>query len=280
MKASILITGCSTGIGLCSALMLHKQGYQVIASARRLEDVEQLQQQGLQAIQLDVDDDESIKRALQECLELTGGTLDALFNNAGFGQPGAVEDIERKALRQQFETNVFGPFELTRLVLKQMRKQGHGRIIFNSSVLGFAAMKFRGAYNGSKFAMEGLCDTLRQELAGSQIHVSLIEPGPIISQFRANAMRQFKLNVDIEHSFHKTTYEGVLARLNKVGPAAPFTLPAEAVVKKLLHALQSPRPKARYYVTFPTYLFAYLKRLLPTAWLDKILIAASKDENK
>lgn len=280
MKQSILITGCSSGIGLCAALMLQQQGYQVIASARKPDDVRKLKTLGLQAVQLDVDDDASIAAGLQQTLQLTGGTLYALFNNAGYGQPGAIEDIRREHMRQQFETNVFGPFELTRLVLQQMRQQGYGRIIFNSSVLGFAAMKYRGAYNGSKFAMEGLCDTLRQELYGSDIHVSLIEPGPITSRFRANAVAQFKQNIDIDHSVHSEIYHGVLSRLNKKGPAAPFTLPPEAVVKRVQHALQAKRPKPRYYVTFPTYLFGYLKRFLSTRALDRILLKVSSDENK
>ena len=194
-----------------------------------------------------------------------------MFNNGAYGQPGAVEDLTRDTLRQQFETNLFGWHELTNLILPAMRREGEGRIIQNSSVLGFAAMKYRGAYNASKYALEGLSDTLRLELRGTGIYISLIEPGPIESRFRANAFEKWKENIDPSNSFHQAAYAAMQARLTKEGPAVPFTLPPEAVVKRLIHALESKTPQARYYVTFPTYLFGTLKRLLPTRVLDRIL---------
>lgn len=273
---SILITGCSSGIGYTVAKGLHARGYQVFASARKQSDVARLQQLGLQSLQLDLDDSRSIKQAVEQVLTATGGELYALFNNGAYGQPGAVEDLPRQVLRDQFETNVFGWLELTNLVLPVMRRQGYGRIIQNSSVLGFVAMPYRGAYNASKFALEGLTDTLRLELQGSGVYVSLIEPGPIASKFRSNALQNFKARIDSEHSFHRERYAGMLERLNKKGPTAPFTLPAEAVLKPVLHALEHKRPKARYPVTVPTYLFATLKRLLPTTLLDRILRRAGK----
>lgn len=273
---SILITGCSSGIGYTVAKGLHARGYQVFASARKRSDVARLQQLGLQSLQLDLDDSRSIKQAVEQVLTATGGELYALFNNGAYGQPGAVEDLPRQVLRDQFETNVFGWLELTNLVLPVMRRQGYGRIIQNSSVLGFVAMPYRGAYNASKFALEGLTDTLRLELQGSGVYVSLIEPGPIASKFRSNALQNFKARIDSEHSFHRERYAGMLERLNKKGPTAPFTLPAEAVLKPVLHALEHNRPKARYPVTVPTYLFATLKRLLPTTLLDRILRRAGK----
>ncbi|MFD2449916.1 SDR family oxidoreductase [Vogesella fluminis] len=268
---SILITGCSSGIGLVVAQGLAARGWRVFASARKTEDVSRLQQLGLEALRLDVDDSASIHAAVAEVLCRTGGTLDALFNNAGYGQPGAAEDVPRHAMRAQFETNLFGAWELLNAVLPVMRRQGHGRVLFNSSVLGFAAMKYRGAYNASKYAMEGLCDTLRLELAGSGIHVSLIEPGPIESRFRRNALARFLANIDIAHSAHRDSYEKQLQRLKKEGHAAPFTLPATAVLAKVERALLAARPVARYRVTFPTHLFWWLKRLLPTRWLDAVL---------
>ncbi|MDC7697790.1 SDR family oxidoreductase [Vogesella indigofera] len=268
---SILITGCSSGIGLVVAQGLAAKGWRVFASARKAEDVSRLQQLGLEALPLDVDDSASIHAAVAEVLRRTGGTLDALFNNAGYGQPGAAEDVPRHAMRAQFETNLFGAWELLNAVLPVMRRQGHGRVLFNSSVLGFAAMKYRGAYNASKYAMEGLCDTLRLELAGSGIHVSLIEPGPIESRFRPNALAKFLANIDIAHSAHRVSYEKQLLRLKKEGRAAPFTLPATAVLAKVERALLAARPAARYRVTFPTHLFWWLKRLLPTRWLDAVL---------
>mgnify|MGYP000458470659 CR=1 FL=1 len=277
---NILITGCSSGIGLCAATMLHEHGYNVIATVRNKDDLVQLTDLGITAIQLDLADSASINKAFTVTLEHFENKIDALFNNAAYGQPGAIEDLSRDVLRQQFETNVFGTQELTNLVIAQMRKQGQGKIIYNSSVLGLISMAYRGAYNSSKYALEGLADTLRQELHGSNIHISLIEPGPIVSRFRANAFNKYRQNIDKAASVHRTTYEAMEQRLTKKGPAAPFTLPAEAVVNKLLHALESKRPKIRYYVTFPTYLFATLKRVLPHRWLDWVLIKVSQDENK
>ena len=275
-QKNILITGCSSGIGLDVARGLQQQGWRVFASARRAEDVARLQADGFaDALLLDVDDSASIRQALDEVLRRSGGQLQALFNNAGYGQPGAAEDISRPAMRAQFETNLFGAWELTNAVLPVMRGQGGGRILFNSSVLGFAAMKYRGAYNASKYAMEGLCDTLRLELAGTGIHVSLIEPGPIESRFRPNALQKFLANVDIEASAHRDSYQKQLARLKKEGHAAPFTLPGTAVLAVVEKALATPRPAARYRVTTPTKVFWYLKRLLPTRWLDWVLNKAA-----
>jgi NAD(P)-dependent dehydrogenase (short-subunit alcohol dehydrogenase family) len=268
---TILITGCSTGIGYQSAVALKARGHQVIASARKPEDVVRLTEAGFSALQLDLADSTSIQQAVKATIELTGGKIDALFNNAAFGQPGAVEDLTREVLRHQFETNVFGTHELTNLVIPLMRQQGHGRLIYNSSVLGLVAMKYRGAYNASKFALEGLVDTLRHELHGTNIHLSLIEPGPILSDFRKNSFELYQKNIDTTNSFHKATYQAMETRLQTEGPAVPFTLPASAVADKVIHALESSRPKIRYYVTFPTYLFAFLKRILPVACLDYLL---------
>ena len=270
-QQSILITGCSSGIGKTTALGLKARGYRVFASARKAADVETLKTEGFEAIQLDLADSQSIQQAVQQILQLTAGTLDALFNNGAFGQPGAVEDLSRNVLRNQFETNFFGTHELTNLIIPVMRQQGHGRIIYNSSVLGFVAMTYRGAYNASKFALEGLADTLRLELYGSGIKIILIEPGPISSQFRENAFALFQQNIEPEPSAHQAQYLAMSERLQKKGPAVPFTLPAEAVLKKVIHALESPKPKIRYYVTFPTYLFAALRRLLPWTALDWVL---------
>ena len=267
----ILITGCSTGIGEFVARGLRKRGYRVFASARRPADVERLAAEGFEAIQLDLDDAQSIDAAVQRVLTLGDGRVYALFNNGAYGQPGAVEDLPTAVLKAQFETNLFGWHELTRQLIPVMRRQGEGRIIQNSSVLGFAALAYRGAYNASKFALKGLSDTLRLELHGSGVHVSLIEPGPIASRFRINAYRKWQQNIRPEGSYHQAAYRRMQERLTKEGPAVPFTLPPEAVLKRVIHALESRRPRARYYVTFPTYLFGTLKRLLPVAAMDWIL---------
>ena len=271
LKKSILITGCSSGIGLCVAQGLKSRGYRVFATARKAPDVRQLEADGFESVQLDLADSDSIATAVDEILARTGGTLDALFNNGAYGQPGAVEDLSRDVLRTQFETNLFGWHELTNRVLPVMRRQGHGRIVQNSSVLGFVALRYRGAYNASKYALEGLSDTLRLELVGTDIHVSLVEPGPVTSRFRENAFRAYQENIDPDSSVHRDKYLAMEARLKTKGPVVPFTLPPEAVLKKVIHALESRRPRARYYVTFPTYLFGTLKRLLSTRLLDKML---------
>lgn len=268
---TILITGCSSGIGRHCAEGLRQRGYRVFATARKPEDVAVLRAEGFEAFRLDLADSDSIRTAVEQVLAATGGELYALFNNGAYGQPGAVEDLRREVLREQFETNLFGTHELACRVIPVMRRQGYGRIVQNSSILGFTAMAYRGAYNASKFALEGLTDTLRQELAGSGVYVSLVEPGPIASRFRDNAFLMYRKNIDPDSSFHRERYRAMEARLQKVGPAAPFTLGPEAVLQKVLFALESKRPKARYYVTFPTYLFAYLKRILPDRALDWVL---------
>jgi NAD(P)-dependent dehydrogenase (short-subunit alcohol dehydrogenase family) len=270
-QRSVLITGCSSGIGRHVALGLKVRGYRVFATARKQEDVESLIAEGLESIQLDIANSASIQNAFETVMQKTDGKLYALFNNAAFGISGAVEDLGRDALRDIFEVNLFGTHELTRLVIPVMRKQGEGRIIQNSSVLGFVALKYRGAYNATKFALEGLSDTLRMELEGANIFVSLIEPGPIQSDFRKNAYATYKRYIDKDNSVFKEIYQQTEERLQTEGPVVPFTLGPEAVLKKVIHVLESKRPRVRYYVTFPTYLFGYLKRVLPTNVMDKIL---------
>ena len=270
-KGSILITGCSTGIGRVTAKGLRERGYHVFATARKDSDVDELRKEGFDAFQLDLADSASIRNAVTWVFEQTGGTLDALFNNGAFGQAGAVEDLSREVLRSQFETNLFGTHELTNLVLPKMREQGHGRILYNSSVLGLVALSFRGAYNATKFALEGLTDTLRMELHDTGIHIVLIEPGPILSQFRKNALYLYKQNIDRENSPFAELYKVMEKRLAIEDAAVPFTLPAEAVLDKVILALESPRPKIRYFVTFPTYLFAFLRRILPGRTLNWFL---------
>ena len=271
MRTSVLITGCSTGIGFYCAQQLQLAGYQVFATARHPDDLARLRELGCHALYLEMADPNSIQAAVHSVLEQTKGKLDVLFNNAAYGQPGAVEDLPTAALRAQFETNLFGWHELTRLVLPVMRAQGHGRVIQNSSVLGLVAMKYRGAYNASKFALEGLTDTLRLELSGSGIHVSLIEPGPIKSAFRANALAAFNQHITINASVHQHAYQHTLDRLSASESNSPFTLGPEAVYRALFHSITAKKPKARYYVTLPTYLFALLRRLLPSRWLDYLL---------
>lgn len=272
MQYSILITGCSTGIGLEAARMLQERDFLVVASCRKQDDVDALKAQGIKhVVQLDLANSASIEKGLQETLAITNGQLFALFNNGAYGQPGAIEDLPVDALRAQFECNFFGTHELTIKVLKIMLAQGYGRIVNNSSVLGLVAAPFRGAYNASKFALEGLTDTLRLELSDTPIKVSLIEPGPIESRFRANALLALQDNIDMENSRHQKGYAEAIARLSKEGATSSQTLPASAVVEKLIHALESTRPRARYYVTMPTYAAVFMKRVLPTCLLDWVM---------
>ena len=276
---AVLVTGCSSGIGRAALPLLAARGYRVIASARKPADVESLAAEGYPALRLDLADQGSVAEAAAATLEIAGGRLYGLFNNGAYGQPGAVEDLPRAVLREQFETNLFGWHDLTCRLLPSMRAAGEGRIVQNSSVLGLVSLRFRGAYNASKHALEALSDTLRMELAGSGVHVSLIEPGPISSRFRANALAMFERHVDTSQSPHRETYTAVLRRL-AADSDAPFTLPAAAVVAKLLHALESPRPRPRYYVTVPTWAFGLLRRVLTTRALDAVLLSVSRRETR
>lgn len=270
MTKSLLITGCSSGIGAHAARAMQARGWQVFATARKPEDVKALAADGLHALQLDYTDETSIAAAMTEVLDTTGGTLDALFNNGAYACPGAVEDLPTEALRELFDANFFGWHSLTRAALPVMRRQGHGRIVQCSSVLGFVTARFRGAYVASKYALEGLTDTLRIELRGSDIHVSLIQPGPITSRIRQNSIPHFERWIDWENSPQRDTYAPLLDRLYKGGEDR-FELGPEAVTEKLIHALESPRPRSHYPVTTPTRLAAIIRRFLPKATQDRIL---------
>lgn len=267
---SILITGCASGIGYDAAHHLAGRGWRVFATCRTEDDAARLRSEGLESFRLDLTDADSIVTALAEALERTGGTLDALYNNAAYACPGAVEDLPVEALRALFENNFFGQHELTRHVIPVMRAQGGGRIVNCSSVLGFAALKWRGAYVATKFAIEGLSDVLRLEMKGTGIHVVLLQPGPITSQIRLNAIPLFERWIDWQGSARAAEYPALMKRLYE-GGTDRFELPASAVSKKLVRALESRRPRARYMVTTPTYLAAALKRLLPTGLSDLIL---------
>ncbi|EPX76342.1 SDR family NAD(P)-dependent oxidoreductase [Salipiger mucosus] len=269
---SILITGCSSGIGRAAAHGLRARGWRVFASCRQEADAEALRAEGFEAPQLDYTDSDSIARALDEVLAATGGTLDALYNNGAHAIPGAIEDLPTDALRAIFEANVFGWHELTRRVIPVMRAQGHGRIVQCSSVLGFVPMPWRGAYVTSKYALEGLTDVLRIEMADTDIKIATIQPGPIGTKIRSNSIPHFERWVDWRASPRAPQYEAsLLKRLYAAPRKDRFELPPEAVVKRLVHALESPRPKPRYHVTVPTHLSGWMRRLLPTAALDAVI---------
>ena len=273
-RKTILITGCSSGIGYDAAHGLAKRGWRVFATCRKAEDCARLEGEGLESFPLDYDDQASMDAAVAEVLERTGGTLDALFNNGAYGIPGYVEDVPVEALRANFETNFFGQHALTRLLMPVFRAQGHGRVLMNSSVLGFAALRRRGSYNATKFAMEGWADTLRLELSGSGIHVILIEPGPITSDIRVKSQPHFEKWIDHENSVWAEDYRtvGIPRLYAETGKPDPFELPASAVTDVVAKALDAKRPRARYRITTPTKVFWILKRLLTTRALDRLLV--------
>jgi NAD(P)-dependent dehydrogenase (short-subunit alcohol dehydrogenase family) len=268
-KKSIVITGCSSGIGLDAARALHLRGWRVFATCRQETDCERLRAEGLESFRLDYADEASIEAAVAEALARTGGTLDAVFNNGAFACPGAVEDLPRGALREIFEVNLFGYHDLARRVIPVMRAQGAGRIVNCSSVLGLVGMKWRGAYVATKFAMEGLSDVMRIEMKGTGIEVILIEPGPISTRIRENAIPHFERWIDWQASARTSEYAALRGRLYdvKTKPDA-FELPPSSVTAKLIRALESPRPRPRYYVTVPTHLMGIARRILPTRALD------------
>lgn len=278
-RRKILITGCSSGIGYYCAQKLHQDGHIVVASCRQDADVKRLIGEGLHAVKLDLDSSISIDEGIRDTLAVTNGGLDVLINNGAYGQPGAVEDLSRSVLEKQFSANVFGTHELTAKLMKKLLLSDAPRIIQISSVLGLVALRYRGAYVASKFALEGLTDTLRLELADTRVKVVLIEPGPIVSKFRQNAQAALLANVDIEKSRHVDRYKRAMKRFDSDKPQ-PFTLPEAAVYKKINHAIVAKRPKPRYYVTFPTYLFGYLRRLLSTRMMDSLLLRISDGEDK
>ena len=268
-KRSILITGCSSGIGYAAAHELAGRGWQVFATCRQEADCDRLAAEGLTSFRLDYEVPPTITTAFARAMAATGGRLDAVFNNGAYAIPGAVEDLPTEALAAIFQANLFGWHELVRLALPVMRRQGHGRIVQNSSVLGFTALTGRGAYVATKFALEGLTDTLRLELRGTPVHVVLIEPGPIDTKIRINSYLNFKKWIDWQGSPHRTIYETkLIPRFEAERINDPFELPPSAVVKKLIHALEAPRPRPRYYVTLPTHIMGLARRLMSTRVLD------------
>lgn len=274
----ILITGCSSGIGFDAVFALKKRGHRVIASCRKTEDIQKLLNKGIEALLLDVSDTTSIQSAFSQLLIMTSGRLDVLINNAGYGQVGALEDVSRDILRQQFETNVFGLQDLTNLVIPIMRQQGQGRIINISSILGVISMPFRGAYNASKYALEGLSDTLRLELFNTGIKVITIEPGPIDSRFRDNAMDYSLQQIEMEKSYFKSQYKTMLNTFKQKKANSFFTQDTSSVIKKLIHAIESKKPKPKYPVTFPAHFLICLKRFFSTRLLDKFILYLSRKE--
>jgi len=268
---TVIVTGASSGIGAYCARALKAEGWRVFATARKPADISALEADGIEAFYLDYREPQSIAALVEAVLERTGGTLDALFNNGAYAQPGAVEDLPVAALREQFEANFFGWHDLTRRVMPVMRRQGHGRLVHCSSILGLAPVRFRGAYSASKHAIEGLMLCMRQELEGSGIHLSLIEPGPVTSKIASNGLPWFLRNIDVENSVHRADYQAQLARLQAGGSVSKLKPGPEIVHRALRHALLSQRPRPHYVVTVPAKIGAVLKRILPASLLYRLL---------
>ncbi|TDE37569.1 SDR family NAD(P)-dependent oxidoreductase [Antarcticimicrobium sediminis] len=272
MQKTILITGCSSGIGLDAARGLRDHGWHVFAACRQQKDCDRMRTEGFDSPRIDYTDPASIETGLAQVLEATGGRLDALFNNGGHQLSGAVEDLPRDGLREIFESNFFGWHDLTRQVIPVMRVQGHGRIVQCSSSLGLVSIPWRGAYAATKHALEGLSDTLRIELRGSGIKVVLIEPGPITTPLRKKGIVYFERYIDWQNSAKRAEYETqLIPRIYRETGKDKFELAPEAVTAKLIRALEARSPRARYYVTVPTYLTGYLRRVLPTRAIDWIV---------
>jgi len=277
MQKNVLITGCSSGIGRATAELLRDAGWNVFPTARKTSDLETLKKAGFSPIELDINSSESIKKAVDALLKITDGKLDALVNNAGFGMPGAIEDLSRDAMRAQFETNLFGLQELTNILIPIFRKNGNGRIVNVSSVVGRLALPFMGIYSASKFALEALTDALRIELSEDPIRLSLIEPGPIKTEFSVNCATQGESRLPLNASRFKSEYKDYFKKRREGGTSTDrFRLPPEAVAKKILHALESSHPKIRYRVTIPAYLGDWAARFIPRAFLDRLMIRMVK----
>jgi NAD(P)-dependent dehydrogenase (short-subunit alcohol dehydrogenase family) len=272
-KRSILITGTSTGIGHHAAHTLAKRGWHVVATARKARDIERLKEEGLDVVRLDYALEPTLSAALEETLELTSGRLDAVFNNGAYGQVGAIEDIETQHLRSQFEANFFGWHTLTRAILPVMRKQGSGRIVQCSSVLGFVGSPYRGPYAASKFALEGYSDVLRAEVARFGVKVVSIQPGPITSQFRTSALATFERTVQVEGSAYADDYAHQIDRMRSRDKAS-FELGPQAVTRALVKAVENANPKPIYRVTLPTHMMALARRLLTTRAFHAMLAKA------
>lgn len=270
-QRSVLITGCSSGIGLDGARALRARGWRVFAACRKPEDCARLEAEGFESPHLDYTDTATITASVRQVLAATGGRLDAVFNNGAHAIPGATEDLPTDALRAIFEANLFGWHELTRQVLPVMRAQGFGRVVQCSSVLGFTPLKWRGAYVSTKFALEGLSHVLRLEMADTPIRIILIEPGPVTSRIRVNSIPHFERWIDWQASPRADQYRKTLLKRLYEGGTDRFELPASAVTKRLIHAMESPKPRVRYFVTTPTWLMAAVMRMLPLSWADKLL---------
>ena len=264
----VLITGCSTGIGRATAELLASDGWNVYASARRQESIEDLKASGAKTLALDVNDESSMASAVAE-VEGDGGSVGALVNNAGYSQSGAIESVPMDSVRKQFDTNVFGLMRMCQLVLPGMRRAGSGRIVNVSSMGGKLVFPGGGVYHGTKHAVEAISDALRFEVAGFGVDVVVIEPGLIKTEFGETAAGSIseaeadgpyaKFNADVARATSEA-YEGPMAKLGG-GP--------KTVAAKIEKALTARRPHTRYKVTPSAGMIMGLRRAMTDRMWDR-----------
>ncbi|MGM0533598.1 MAG: SDR family NAD(P)-dependent oxidoreductase, partial [Campylobacterota bacterium] len=259
---NVLITGCSSGIGFACAKQLRQSGHGVFAVVRKEEDVTKLQDLGCVVYNLDVTHRGKVDAMFAD-LKQQGVGLDVVFNNAGYGQPGALEDVTVEVLKQQFETNVFGLFYITQKAAAYMKAQkSGGKILQHGSILGLVSLAYRGAYNASKYALEGLNDTLRLELAGSGVQIATVNTGPVRSRFRHNAMKMFEANIDQKNSDYAQVYSKKVAkRLHAKDSGDIWTLDSREAARQIVAIMGKKRVQPRYYITKAAAILAFVKRL-------------------
>ena len=268
-----VVTGASTGIGRATARLLKARGWRVFPTARSRTDLDLLRGEGFQPVELDLADSDSVEYAAKEVLELSHGIIGAVVNNAGYGQPGALEDLSRAALRKQFETNVIGTLDFTNRFIPTLRAQKSGRIVIVSSVVGRVVIPFLGAYSASKFALEAIGDGLRMELGPVGVSVSLVEPGPIQTCFRKRVVSEAARGLEMHNSAFAKQYAKELSEPERTysRPTDVFRKPPEAVARKIVHALESRHPRARYPVTAPAWFGDFAARFFPSRLKDALL---------
>jgi len=268
---TVLITGCSSGIGRATALTFLEDDWTVYATARNLEDLEELAEVGCATAELDVTEPADVQRVVDQIME-EDGRIDALVNNAGYGLFGPMEEVPTEAVAEQFDVNVFGPHRLIREVLPYMRRQEHGAIVNVSSFWGRVSFAGGGAYAGSKHALEAFSDALRQEVSAFDIEVSVIEPGPVDTDFTDRAADELDV---LQPTDAYPWFESVFEDVSVIGGGGPGASSPQAVAEAIHHAATCEDPDPRYPVGVPGSV-AMLGRYLPDRWRDRVFSLARR----
>jgi len=270
VSKAVLVTGCSSGIGYATAERLADVGWKVYATARNIEKLTLLEGHGCRLLPLDVTDEDSMRRAVDE-VEQREGAVGVLVSNAGFSQSGAVEAVPMEKVRNQFETNVFGLVRMCQLVLPGMRRQGYGRIVNVSSMGGKLTFPGAGHYHATKHAVEALSDALRFEVEGFGIKVSVIEPGLIRTGFANVAVGSMDGSEDGPYAGFDEAVARATTENYERGPISRLAGGPEAVAEAIERAISARSPRSRYAVTPSAHLFLWLRRLLPDRIWDAVL---------